>query len=148
MDREKMLKKYITKFIIGNTVSASVFFIWIYLWATDVISNKIWIVSGIVMIVMSLTAGHFYNKKYGRRDKARLLRIMPLIISIHDTPDKLKKTKSVLTVLDVLSFGFGCGLAKYIPVFSVLCPISFIFRQFSNITNEKIKYLESKPEGL
>lgn len=146
MDKEKLLKNFTIKFIAETVISCSVLFIWVYLFTYDILSAREWVISGLVGIAICLTIGYILNK--GDKDRREMLRIMPMIISIHDTPESLKAERRILDILYVLSFGFGFALRDISLIFVILWSLSFVFRRFSELTNEKIKYLENKPEGV
>ncbi|MBQ8603382.1 MAG: hypothetical protein IJ410_00865 [Oscillospiraceae bacterium] len=148
MDKEKMLKKYTIKMIAGHIFTGSVLFVWMYAFVYDIIDRSMWVKSGIVMIVVSIIFGWLDNKINGEKDKAELHSIMPLIISIHDTPESLEKEKKILSAIDLGSFVIGFSFREFSFIFIVIMALGPLFRTLAGITNEKIKYLENKPEGL
>ena len=148
MDKEKLLKKFKLKFILGHIAISSIFFIWVYTVTYGIISEKQFFTYGLIAAVISLILGFIENKIFGEKRKREELAVMPMIISIHDTVESLKKQRTVYNILYVLSFGFGFGLRGASVVFILLCSISHLFSSFANLTTKKIKYIENKPEGL
>lgn len=148
MDKEKLLKKYTIKMAAGQFFVCSILFVWMYTFVYDIIDRSLWIKIGIVMIVVSLILGWLDNKINGEKDKAELRSIMPLIISIKDTPESLEKERRILSAIDLGSFVIGFTFRDVSVIFIIIMALGPFFRTLARITEEKIKYLESKPEGL
>ncbi len=148
MDKEKLLKNFIIKFTVETVISCSVTFIWIFLFVYDIIDEKAWIISGIALIVAACAMSYFDKKINGKKNETQLKRVMPMIISIKDTPESLNKAKDKFFWLGILSFSFGFTLRETSFIFIVLMSTSNMFRKLEYLTGEKIKYLENKPEGV
>ena len=148
MDKEKLLKKFIIKFVLEYTFMCSAVFVWMYAFTEGFISPQRWFVSGLVIAIVCIGLGMALARTYGKKRKKEMLAIMPMIISIHDTVDGLKKQKRMLTVLQALMLGFGFALRTVHSMFLVLAALSLMVVGFADITEHKIRYLENKPEGL
>ena len=148
MDKEKLLKKYTIKMVVGHIFTCSVLFVWMYTFVYDVIDASLWVKSGIVMIVVSIIFGWLDNKINGEKNKAELRSIMPLIISIKDTPESLEKERKILSAIDLASFVIGFTFREASVIFIAIMAIGPFFRTLARITEEKRKYVENKPEGV
>ena len=85
---------------------------------------------------------------FKEKNKREKLAIMPLIISIHDTEEKFRKQKTVLYVLYFTFFVGGLTFRSVSVVFIIMFAASPCFNFMANLVNDKIKYLENKPEGM
>lgn len=148
MNKEKILKDFTIKFIAETVISCSVLFIWIFLFVYDIIDEKAWVISGIALIAAACAVSYFDKKINGKKNEKQLRRVMPMIISIKDTPESLKKDKDKLFWIGIASFSFGFAFRETSFIFIVLMAMSNMFRKLEYLTGEKIKYLENKPEGL
>jgi len=148
MDKEKLLKNFTIKFIAETVISCSVIFIWIFLFVYDIIDEKTWVASGIVLIATAGAVSYFNKKINGKKNERQLRQVMPMIISIKDTPESLKKDKDRFFWLGVAAFSFGFAFRETSFIFIVIMSMSNMFRRLEYLTGEKIKYLKNKPEGL
>ena len=148
MDKEKLLKKFTIKFALEYTFMCSAVFVWMYAFSEGFISPKRWFISSFVIAFLCLVIGYIDTKINGEKNRREELAVMPLIISIHDTVDGLKKQKVFFSVMQALMFGFGFALRIVNSMFLVIAALSLRMAGLVDITNHKIKYLENKPEGL
>lgn len=148
MDKEKLLKKFKMKIIIGYSFMCSAAFVWMYIFTVGIISPKQWFISGFVIAFLCLITGYIDTKINGEKNRKEELAVMPLIISIHDTVDGLKKQRASFSFIQAIMFGFGFGLRDVSVIFLIMAALSILFAGFTDITSKKIKYLENKPEGL
>lgn len=148
MDKEKLLKKLTIKYILGNILTSTILFIWIYATESNMLNEKQFYIIGFVIIVVCLVMGFITQKLFGEKNEKEKLAIMPLIISIHDTIEKLTKQKKMLTVLYVIFFAVGFTFRSVSVIFIVMFATSHCLLFFGNLVGEKIKYLENKPEGM
>ena len=148
MDKEKMLKKFIAKFVIGQTLTSSFIFLWVFVHEYGFIDKGQFIKSGLVILAFAIAFGIIDYILFNKKRKKERLAIMPLIISIHDTEEKLKKQKTVLNVLYFVFFVIGLTFRDLSVIFIIMFAVSPCFSSMANLVNDKIKYLENKPEGL
>ena len=73
---------------------------------------------------------------------------MPLIISIHDTEEKLKKQKTIFFVLYAVFFLVGLSYRSVSVIFIVMFSLAPFFNSMASLTKEKLEYIQNKPEGL
>ena len=111
MDKEKLLKKFIAKFVVGQTLASAFIFLWIFAHEYGYISKDQFIKSGLIIFAVAIIFGTIDYLLFNKKRKKERLAVMPLIISIHDTEEKLKKTEnnSLCAVFYIL-----CGWV-YIP---------------------------------
>lgn len=148
MDKEKLLKKFIAKFVVGQTLASAFIFLWIFAHEYGYISKDQFIKSGLIILAVAIVFGTIDYLLFNKKRKKERLVVMPLIISIHDTKEKLKKQKTVLNVLYFIFFVGGLTFRSESVVFIVMFAISPCFNFMANLVNDKIKYLENKPEGM
>ena len=148
MDKEKLLKKFIAKFVIGQTLASSLIFLWMFAHEYGFIDMGQFIRYGLGILFFAVIFGIVDFVVFKEKNKKERLAIMPLIISIHDTKEKLKKQKTVLYVLYFTFFMGGLTFRSVSVVFIVMFAISPCFNFMANLVNDKIKYLENKPEGM
>lgn len=148
MDKEKLLKKFITKFVIGQTLTSSFIFLWVYIYEYGFMDKEQFIKSGLIILAVAIVFGTIDYLLFNKKRKKERLAVMPLIISIHDTEEKLKKQKTILYVLYFIFFVGGLTFRSVSVVFIVMFAVSPCFNFMANLVNDKIKYLENKPEGL
>ena len=148
MDKEKLLKKFIAKFVIGQTLASSLIFLWMFAHEYDFIDMGQFIRYGLGILFFAVIFGIVDFVVFKEKNKKERLAIMPLIISIHDTEEKLRKQKTVLYVLYFTFFVGGLTFRSVSVVFIVMFAVSPCFNFMANLVNDKIKYLENKPEGM
>lgn len=148
MDKEKLLKKFIIKFVLGQTLASSFIFLWVYIYEYDFMDKEQFIKSGLIILAVAIVFGTIDYLLFNKKRKKERLAVMPLIISIHDTEEKLKKQKTILYVLYFIFFVGGLTFRSVSVVFIVMFAVSPCFNFMANLVNDKIKYLENKPEGL
>ena len=148
MDKEKLLKKFIAKFVIGQTLASSFIFLWVFSYENNLLNERQFYIIGFGIVAIGLILGFITQKLFNEKDKKEKLAIMPLIISIHDTKEKLKKQKTILNVLYFIFFVGGLTFRSESVVFIVMFAVSPCFNFMANLVNDKIKYLENKPEGM
>ena len=148
MEKEKLLKKFIAKFVIGQTLASSLIFLWMFAREYGFIDKGQFIKSGLVILAFAIAFGIIDYILFKKKRKKERLAIMPLIISIHDTKEKLKKQKTVLNVLYFIFFVIGLTFRDLSVIFIIMFAVSPCFSFMANLVNDKIKYLENKPEGL
>ena len=148
MDKEKLLKKFIAKFVIGQTLASALIFLWIFAHEYGYISKDQFIKSGLIIFAVAIVFGTIDYLLFNKKNKKERLAVMPLIISIHDTEEKLKKQKTVLNVLYFIFFVGGFTFRSVSVVFILMFAVSHCFSFMANLVNDKIKYLENKPEGM
>ena len=148
MDKEKLLKKFITKFVLGQTLASSFIFLWVYIYEYGFMDKEQFIKSGLIILVVAIVFGTIDYLLFNKKRKKERLAVMPLIISIHDTEEKLKKQKTILYVLYFISFVGGFTFRELSIIFIIMFAVSPCFSSMANLVNDKIKYLENKPEGL
>ena len=95
MDKEKLLKKFIAKFVIGQTLASALIFLWIFAYEYGFIDMGQFIRYGLGILFFAVIFGIVDFVVFKEKNKKERLAIMPLIISIHDTEEKLKKQKKV-----------------------------------------------------
>ena len=89
MDKDKLLKKFITKFVIGQTLASSFIFLWVYIYEYGYINKDRFIKSGLIILVVAIVFGTIdyllFNKK---RKKERLaVNFVPAFFpSLHSWP--------------------------------------------------------------
>ena len=143
MDKEKLLKKWQIV-----TVSEWLFLtIWYFIvlyciackpeFAYNLMNRSMW------FVVLFVVAFLFNKIKPEKR------RIMPMIISIHDTVEKLKKQRIILCIIAFLLCFISHSAIRssniiLIAIGSTWIPVVFA----SNLVKDKIDYLKEKPEGL
>ena len=147
MDKEKLLKKLTIKFALEYTFMCSAVFVWMYAFSEGFISPKRWFISSLVIAVMCIGLSIALSSQ-NQKHRKEMLAIMPMIISIHDTVDSLKKQRNMLSVIQALMFGFGFALRIVNSMFLIISALSLRMAGFVDITNHKIKYLENNPEGM
>ena len=148
MDKEKLLKKFIAKFVVGQTLASSLIFLWMFALEYGFIDMGQFIRYGLGILFFAVIFGIVDFVVFKEKNKKERLAIMPLIISIHDTKEKLKKQKTVLYVLYFVFFVGGLTFRTESVVFIVMFAVSPCFSFMANLVNDKIKYLENKPEGM
>ena len=148
MDKEKLLKKFIAKFVIGQTLASSLIFLWMFAHEYGFIDMGQFIRYGLGILFFAVIFVIVDFVVFKEKNKRERLAIMPLIISIHDTEEKLRKQKTVLYVLYFTFFVGGLTFRSVSVVFIVMFAISPCFNFMANLVNDKIKYLENKPEGM
>ena len=148
MDREKMLKKFIAKFVIGQTLASSFIFLWVYIYEYGFMDKEQFIKSGLVILAFAIVFCIIDYILFNKKRKKERLAIMPLIISIHDTEEKLKKQRTVLYVLYFIFFVIGLTFRDVSVIFIIMFAVSPCFNFMANLVNDKIKYIENKPDGL
>ena len=148
MDKEKLLKKFIAKFVVGQTLASAFIFLWIFSHEYGYISKDQFIKSGLIIFAVAIVFGTIDYVLFNKKRKKERLAVMPLIISIHDTEEKLKKQKTVLNVLYFIFFVIGLTFRDLSVIFIIMLAVSPCFSFMANLVNDKIKYLENKPEGM
>lgn len=148
MDKEKFLKKFITKFVIGQTLASSFIFLWVYIYEYGFMDKEQFIKSGLVILAFAIVFCIIDYILFNKKRKKERLAIMPLIISIHDTEEKLKKQRTALYVLYFIFFVIGLTFRELSIIFIIMFAASPCFSSMANLVNDKIKYLENKPEGM
>ena len=148
MDKEKLLKKFIAKFVVGQTLASTVIFLWIFAYEYGFIDKGQFRKYGLVILVVAIVFGTIDHMLFKEKNKKERLAIMPLIISVHDTEEKLKKQKTILDVLYFIFFVGGLTFRDTSAVFIFMFAVSPSFSFMANLVNDKIKYLENKPEGM
>lgn len=148
MDKEKLLKKFIAKFVLGQTLASSFIFLWVFIYEYGFIDKGQFIKCGLVILAFAIAFGIIDYILFNKKRKKERLAIMPLIISIHDTEEKLKKQKTVLNALYFIFFVIGLTFRDLSVIFIIIFAVSPCFSSMANLVNDKIKYLENKPEGL
>ena len=148
MDKEKLLKRVTVKYILGNILTATILFLWVFSYENNLLNERQFYIIGFGIVAIGLILGFITQKLFNEKDKKEKLAIMPLIISIHDTEEKLKKQKTVLNVLYFIFFVGGFTFRSVSVVFILMFAVSHCFSFMANLVNDKIKYLENKPEGL
>lgn len=145
MDREKMLKKWQVLTLCEWFVLTCWYFITLCLIAFKpaVVYN---IVNMFLWFCILCVVGFVFNKI-----KPEKRRIMPMIISIHNTVDKLKIQRIILIVIGfILCFSCHFVLNKEQTNIIMLAVSSLwlVFIQLANLVKDKIEYIKEKPEGL
>ena len=148
MDKEKLLKNFIAKFVVGQTLASALIFLWIFAHEYGFIDMGQFIRYGLGILFFAVIFGIVDFVVFEEKNKKERLAIMPLIISIHDTKEKLKKQKTVLYVLHFVFFVGGLTFRSESVVFIVMFAVSPCFSFMANLVNDKIKYLKNKPEGI
>ena len=148
MDKEKLLKKFIAKYVIGQTLTSAFIFLWIFAHEYSYINKDRFIKSGLIILLGAIVFGTIDYVLFSKKNKKERLAVMPLIISIHDTEEKLKKQKTILYVLYFTFFVGGLTFRHVSVVFIAMFAVSPCFSFMANLVNDKIKYLENKPEGM
>ena len=120
MDKEKLLKKFIAKFVIGQTLASSLIFLWMFAHEYGFIDMGQFIRYGLIILVVAIVFGTIDYILFNKKRKKERLAIMPLIISIHDTEEKLRKQKTVLYVLYFTFFVGGLTFRSVSVVFIVM----------------------------
>lgn len=148
MDKEKLLKRFVTKYVIGQTLTSSFIFLWVFAHENGLISEQKFFRYGFIILIGAIIFGTIDYILFNKKNKKERLAVMPLIISIHDTEEKLKKQKTILYVLYFTFFVGGLTFRHISVVFIAMFAVSPCFSFMANLVNDKIKYLENKPEGL
>ena len=145
---EERLKKFKKDFIKIQLCSGIFVFVWFYLLAYGYIDEKQWFRSGMVILGIIIVFS-LLTLERTRKKQEETLRIMPMIISIKDTPESLKAERLVYNIIYVTLFAFGLTFVKNhilrLPA-CIMLALSTLFQSFANLTTHKIKYLEAKPE--
>ena len=67
MDKEKLLKKFIAKFVVGQTLASAFIFLWIFAHEYGYISKDQFIKSGLIIFAVAIVFGTIdyllFNKK-------------------------------------------------------------------------------------
>ena len=148
MDKEKLLKKFIAKFVLGHIAFGSTIFIWLFSYEYGFIDFEQFYKYGLTIFCGCVILAIAYYVVFGKKEKKERLAIMPLIISIHDTTAKLKKHRIIFIVLYAVFFMAGFLFMDISVIFMLMFALAPVFNTLSSITGEKIKYIENKPEGL
>ena len=148
MDKEKLLKKFIAKYVIGQILASILIFLWIFARENGFIDKGQFIKYGLIILVGAIVFGTIDYVLFSKKNKKERLAIMPLIISIHDTEEKLKKQKTILYALYFIFFVVGLTFRDVSVIFIIMFAVSPCFNFMANLVNDKIKYIENKPEGL
>ena len=148
MDREKLLKKFIAKMVIGHIVVSSVIFIWLFSYECKFINYGQFCKYGLTLFCVTVLLAIVYHIVFGKKEKKEKLAIMPLIISIHDTEEKLKKQKIIFFVLYAVFFLVGLSYRSVSVIFIVMFSLAPFFNSMASLTKEKLEYIQNKPEGL
>ena len=148
MDKEKLLKKFIAKYVIGQTLTSALIFIWVFAHENGLISQQKFFRYGFIILAGAVIFATIDYILFKDKNKKERLAVMPLIISIHDTEEKLKKQKTILYVLYFTFFVGGLTFRQISVVFIAMFAVSPCFSFMANLVNDKIKYLKNKPEGL
>ena len=121
MDREKLLKKFIAKMVIGHIVVSSVIFIWLFSYECKFINYEQFCKYGLTLFCSSVLLAIVYHIVFGKREKKEILAIMPLIISIHDTEEKLKKQRKLQTwEIFLLVIGFPLWFSLLVAFLAII----------------------------
>ena len=148
MNKEKLLKKFIAKYVIGQTLASAFIFLWIFAYENGLISQQKFFRYGFIILAGAVIFATIDYILFKEKNKKERLAVMPLIISIHDTEEKLKKQKTVLNVLYVIFFAVGLTFRHVSVILILMFAVAPCFSFMANLVNDKIKYLENKPEGL
>ena len=143
MDREKMLKKWQILTIIEWLFLSIWYFITIYniAYKPEVRYNFVnifmWYVLFIVLAVIL------------QKIKPEKRRIMPMIISIHDTVEKLKKQRIILLIIGfILCYLAHLAVRRQNIIMMAICSTWTSVVLVASIVKDKIEYIKEKPEGL
>ena len=143
MDREKLLKKW------QIVTIAEFMFIGIWYFITICyIAYKPELAFNFVnlfmwYVLLCVCAVVFWKIKPEKR------RIMPMIISIHDTVEKLKKQRIVLCIISFILCCTSFTATRNQNIILMAISSTWIsVMLISNIIKDKIDYLKEKPEGL
>ena len=147
---EERLNKFKRNFIIKQLCTGVFIFMWFYPLAFGLIDEKQWFTAGLIVLGVIIAISLLTVKRTKEKQK-ETLRIMPLIISIKDTFESLKKERTTYYIIDFVMFIFGfiffkSGILRLPACISLA--LSCIFKEFQALTTQKIKYLENRPEGL
>ena len=148
MDREKLLKKFIAKMVFGHIAVCSTIFVWIFSYDYGFIDFGQFCKYGLTLFCMSVLIAIVYYIVFGEKEKKEKLAIMPLIISIHDTEEKLKKQRIIFLVLYAVFFLVGLSYRSVSVIFIVMFSLAPFFNSMASLTKEKLEYIQNKPEGL
>ena len=143
MDREKMLKKWQILTIIECLFLSIWYFITIYnvaykpeLWY-NFVNIFMWYVLLIALAVIL------------RKIKPEKRRIMPMIISIHDTVEKLKKQRIILLIIGfILCYSTHLAIRRQNIIMMAVSSTWVSVVLVASIVKDKIEYIKEKPEGL
>ena len=148
MDKKKLLKKFIAKYVIGQTLASSLIFLWIFVYENGLISQRKFFRYGFIILAGAVIFATIDYILFKEKNKKERLAVMPLIISIHDTEEKLKRQKTILYVLYFTFFVGGLTFRQISVVFIAMFAVSPCFSFMANLVNDKIKYIKNKPDGL
>ena len=147
---EEKLNKFKRNFIIKQLCTGVFIFMWFYPLAFGLIDEKQWFTAGLIVLGVIIAISLLTVKRTKEKQK-ETLRIMPMIISIKDTVESLKKERLIYNVIYVIMFACGLTFVRSnilrLPS-CIMLALSSLFMDFANLTTQKIKYLENKPEGL
>ena len=137
MDKEKLLKKYILMFS-RQTVCICAF--WFLFLIKDIVSLDLLIIAPVPIIAA------FISKWIDDNSRG----VMPMIISIHDTVEKMNRQIAVLAAVIVVVLIISGIVIIYINSVAGRFISSFIclFVNLIRLTQRKIEYIKNKPEGL
>ncbi len=143
MDREKLLKKWQIVTIAEFMFLSIWYFVSLYYIAykPEVVYN---FVNPFMWFVLLCVVYFIFEK--GKPEKRR---IMPMIISILDTVEKLKKQRIILCIIAFILCFISHFAARnqniiLMAIGSTWLPVVLT----SNIVKDKIAYIKEKPEGL
>ena len=143
MDREKMLKKWQAITLCEWLFTSAWYFITLYNIAFNP-DFRYNFVNMFMWFVLLCVFAFIFNK-----NKPEQRKIMPMIISIHDTVEKLKKQRIVLIVIGfILIFSGKRAVRNANIILMAICSTWIIFVFCANLLKEKIEYLKQKPEGM
>ena len=148
MDKEKLLKKFIAKMAFGHIAVCSIIFVWIFSYEYDFIDFGQFCKYGLTLFCVTVLFVIVHQVVFGEKEKKEKLAIMPLIISIHDTEEKLKKQRILFFVLYFISFLIGLSYKSDSVIFIIIFSLAPFFNSMASLTKEKIEYIQNKPEGL
>ena len=148
MLEKKLLKKFIAKYVIGQTLASSLIFLWIFVYENGLISQRKFFRYGFIILAGAVIFATIDYILFKEKNKKERLAVMPLIISIHDTEEKLKRQKTILYVLYFTFFVGGLTFRQISVVFIAMFAVSPCFSFMANLVNDKIKYIKNKPDGL
>ena len=84
-----------------------------------------------------------------RKIKPEKRRIMPMIISIHDTVEKLKKQRIILLIIGfILCYSTHLAVRRQNIIMMAIGSTWISVVLVANIVKDKIEYIKEKPEGL
>ena len=148
MDKEKLLKKFIAKMVFGHIAVCSIIFVWIFSYDYGFIDFGQFCKYGLTLFCVTVLLAIVYYRVFGEKEKKEKLAIMPLIISIHDTEEKLKKQRIIFLVLYAVFFIIGFSYRSVSVVFIIMFSLAPFFNSMASLTKEKLEYIQNKPEGL